>query len=75
MIGGEATVTEGVLGVSCHAHVKTAPKRQVAAAHSTQEVPEAQQGEAGEKVQMPEEPGSDAPTHSLLPSVTLQSVH
>lgn len=74
MIGGEATVTEGVLGVGCHAHVKTAPKRQVAAAHSTQEVPEAQQGEAGEMVQMPDA-GSDAPTHSLLPSVTLQSVH
>lgn len=44
MLGGEVTVTEGLLGVACHTQEEITPKRQAAAAHSTQEVTESQQG-------------------------------
>jgi hypothetical protein len=47
VLGGEATVTEGLLVVGCHAFVKAALRRQAAAACSTREATEAQQGQAG----------------------------
>lgn len=47
MLGGEATVTVGLLGDDCHACVKTAFRRRAAATCSALEATEAQQGEAG----------------------------
>lgn len=44
MVGGEAAVTEGLLSVACHTQVEITPKRQAAAAHSTQEAAKASQG-------------------------------
>lgn len=43
MLGGELTVTEGLLGVACHTQVEITPKRQAAATRSTQEAAEAQE--------------------------------